>query len=579
MAIDYKIDQVRLTQIIAESPPGYPGSPGRLIISSTKTSGTELFNGSITDTGFYNELAAQDIFLVISGSKFNVREPNQLGSNSGVVLFTGDVVMSASLVVATDQPTLYKPIQSISTSYFDVKDLWLTGSDQTTISNNLFAASDRVKLGNNVSNSVILGAASVNMEDCRYVSFLGSYGETVGLSSDLIDTRFSFLANTYNVNLYNSKNAFVVNSEASSLIRTTTSIYLNSTSTQIFDCTNYTALQCSSGLIENSSNMLTFNEQNSSISSSQFIFGANNVYFTVSSSKFAVVHGNIYGGIGNVDGSGVTGGGSPSPNTIIGNFIVSQQNCSGSVLIGGESIFVGANRTAVIGGNNITVTGSATSSFLVQAENVTVTEPYRMIFGTPRHISTFSGSLVAGGISGSHNYLIDGTTQAFSTFATQSGPTQIATASNGQVQFGALTTVNLGNYIVSFATESNPEVAGAAFINRYEHEDVQNIPGAYAKFRCILATGGSDLTASVKLWNASDSAYVALGPAAETVLSTTSSTPVALVSNALTSSSVFDMNNKVYEVHVYISGSGSPAIVSHYKSEFLFAPQTLSGYS
>lgn len=579
MAIDYKVDQLRLFQLIGDSNPFYPGSPGRIIVSSNKTAGTELNNGTITDQGFINDATGDDLFIIISGSKFAVREPNQLNTNSGVVLFTGDVVMSASLVVATDQLTSYIPIKTISSSYFDVKDLLLSGGDHTTMKNNFVAASDRVEIGNNVSNSIVMGSGDVYVDNSRYISYFGSYNDIPGAYAIIQNTKYSFVANSYNVNLMGSKNSVVMTTFGSTYQRVTNAFLIQTPSTVINDCTDIATINCSTGLIENSANMMILNEQNSSINQSQYIFAANNAYFTVSTSKFAIIHGNIYGGIVGVDGSGASGPGNPAPNILLGNFITSQHYCSGSVLIGAESIDVGANKTVIIGGNNINVTGSATCSFLASAENVTVTEPNRMIFGTRRHISTFSGSLVAGGISGSHNYLMDGSTRAFSTFATASGPTHIATASSGQVQFGALTTVNVGNYLVSFATESNPEVAGAAYINRYEHEDVQNIAGAYAKFRCVVSTGTSSLTAYVKLWNATDSSYVALGPAAETYLSTTSSTPIALVSNALTSSSVFNMDNRVYEVHVYISGSGSPAIVSHYKSEFLFAPQTLAGYS
>lgn len=533
MAIDIRIDQIRIGQIIAED----GDYPSRLLILSNKTPGTELFNGTISDTAFTSQAWASDTFFVISGSKFNVREQNSSNTNSGVVLFTGDVVVSGSLVVTTEQPTNYVPIQAVSSSFFGIHDLNLLDGNGSKIDKSMFYNLGTFSARDTVFLSSVGNSDACFVQDINFSSLRNCYSSSINIatSTDLGQSVFTNISG--------------------SQVTTVNSNYYSE--------------------IKNVQFYTTFGDFYNSVSNAYFCFSAGNYGINLSNSL-----GGAY--ISNINTT-IKDNPNPSnnyPNIAIGNNNLVIQNSTNSFAISTLNTNIDSGFCGAIGGDTVSFANGVSKSYALFAENVVISSSNKIIVGTANHTSYFSGSLVAIQLSGALNYLSDGSTRAFTIFSTQSGPTHINTASNGQVQFGSMTRIGLGNYISSTATSSIPEIAGTAYLNKYEHEDVLGITGSYAKFRCILSTATSSTTAVVKLWNATSGGYVQIGGVGVYQLSTTSSSPTALVSSDLTDATLgLSMSNAVYEVHIYISGSGLPAIVNHHKSELLFAPKTLNGYS
>lgn len=595
MAIDIRIDQVRANQLIAQS----NSSPGKLIVLSDKTSGAENNNGTINDADFLNQANAEDTFFVVSGSKFSVRSPNTVGTNSGVALFTGDLVVSGSLIVTTDQTTNYKPILAKSSSFIGVKNLIL-GNDN----------------GSNITNTGIYSSGTVTALSNSYFS---SVEATDGCS--ISNASFSSIKNSFSGALATVTGCFIGQS-----------VYTSIESSQLstVESTVY-------GDFRNVQNYISLGDFYANVSSCYYSATIGNYNLTVESAL------NLYA-FGTVDLYASAPNNLNFPMICLGSAGASLINASGSFIIGSTVASINSGFNGIIGGSNVSINGSPTNSLSLFGRNVTlysndnlvlksdnayfsneatdsaailsrkitmsgsecsaygshtttfsagisnshtlfaknqnITSSNVVLFGTNGHTVILPGNINASTIYGTHNFLSDGATRAFTTYSTQSGPTHINTASNGQVQFGQLTRLQLGQYISSTATSSIPEVAGAGYMNRFEHEDILGITGSYAKFRCILSTATSSTTAFVKLWNATDSGYVQIGGPGVYYLSTTSSSPTALVSSDLTNAVLgFSMSNTTYEVHIYISGSGIPAIANHHCSELLFAPSAKNGYS
>lgn len=533
MAIDIRIDQIRIGQLIAED----AVTPSKLLVLSNKTSGTELNNGTINDTGFYAQAMAADTFFVVSGSKFNVRDQNAVGTNSGVALFTGDVVVSGSLVVTTDQPSTYVPIRAVSSSFIGIYDLRLLDGSGANINRSMFHSCGTLSATDTIFLSSICNSDEASAQNMNFSSIRNSYGSGVKTVTA--------------VDVGQSVNTTVTGSQIATI------------------CSNYFAE------LQNVQSYVALGDFYNAVSSAYFCFSAVNYNISVTNSLGGAYIANVNTVINNNPNPG-----NSYPNIAIGNNNLLMQYSTNSFAISTLNTTFNSGFCGAIGGDTVTFANGVSKSYALFAENITVSSSNKIVFGTANHRTFFSGSVIGVQLSGALNFLSDGSTRAFTTFSTQSGPTHINTASNGQVQFGQLTTVGLGNYISSTATSSIPEIAGTAYLNKYEHEDIYGITGSYAKFRCILSTATSSTTAVVKLWNATDGGYVQIGGVGVYQLSTTSSSPTALISSDLTDATLgLSMSNKVYEVHIYISGSGSPAIVNHHKSELLFAPKSLNGYS
>ena len=170
MTVDFKIGQLRTNQIIGDN------ADDKLLVYTNKTA--DQFAGLISDEGFNNATDGADVNIIISGSQFAVGVPLNPSTNSGVVLFSGDVVVSGALVANS---TLNSQFLAHSSSMFGVKNFRGTGTEY--LSNSFFAASKLVEIetpefSNGFTDytgyNVVLGSYGVEITNSSFISVINA---------------------------------------------------------------------------------------------------------------------------------------------------------------------------------------------------------------------------------------------------------------------------------------------------------------------------------------------------------------------------------------------------------------------
>lgn len=123
------------------------------------------------------------------------------------------------------------------------------------------------------------------------------------------------------------------------------------------------------------------------------------------------------------------------------------------------------------------------------------------------------------------------------------------------------TRTNVGSYLITTATETVPQTAGAGYYKADEHDSTNYV------FRAILSTTDPLNTAYVKLLNMSTGNFVMIGGGTIDYLSTNSQDATLLESVNLYGAANFT-DDTVYQVIVY--GDGTDPTTIHYNSEIVF---------
>lgn len=134
---------------------------------------------------------------------------------------------------------------------------------------------------------------------------------------------------------------------------------------------------------------------------------------------------------------------------------------------------------------------------------------------------------------------------------------------SGTISSGLTKTfVPIGSYVSTTQTSSNPQVAGQTYLSLTE------VPRNNVFLRSVLSTTTGSATGSLQLYNVTSGAFVHIGGAGITAISTSQITPTTKESVNLINATNFSLNTgAIYEVRVYIS-TGSQSVI-HGSSMFV----------
>jgi hypothetical protein len=245
-------------------------------------------------------------------------------------------------------------------------------------------------------------------------------------------------------------------------------------------------------------------------------------------------------------------------STIVGSLGSQINNSEWSSIVGGYGNIITNSHTSMIIGlqpgqvNGNTIQG--VSSSLIIGDNITCNTSNTIIIGNSSY-----QTIVSGGLTGSLQKTIDGNAYI------KAGPgITVITNSLQQIEIScsAITHQYIGMYDSSTVTSSNAKTVGSTYFDPTENNSVT------WKLRTILATTIGSNTAIVKLYNVTSGAYVHIGGAGITTLSTSNTTPTKIDSvNLYGATNFYTSSVAIYELQYY--GNGSSPITIHYGSELI----------
>lgn len=316
MTVDFKIGQLRTNQIIGDN------ADDKLLVYTNKTA--DQFAGLISDEGFNNATDGADVNIIVSGSQFAVGVPLNPSTNSGVVLFSGDVVVSGALVANS---TLNSQFLAHSSSMFGVKNFRGTGTEY--LSNSFFAASKLVEIdtpefSNGFSDytgyNVVLGSYGVEITNSNFVAVINAVNsnpsdayriritESMGssfISSTAISANLArnvFAANVFSGDFYDDYQLAAINSYA---LNTNGTYFVTAFSNYAMSLTEATAGVFGGnfgGNYKNGIGILALNNENGEVDAANYSFlGVNNAVLLTTSqntvmlgSKTTAVTNSLY---------------------------------------------------------------------------------------------------------------------------------------------------------------------------------------------------------------------------------------------------------------------------------------------
>jgi hypothetical protein len=463
MTVDFKIGQLRTNQIIGDN------ADDKLLVYTNKTA--DQFAGLISDEGFNNATDGADVNIIVSGSQFAVGVPLNPSTNSGVVLFSGDVVVSGALVANS---TLNSQFLAHSSSMFGVKNFRGTGTEY--LSNSFFAASKLVEIDTpEFSNgftdytgyNVVLGSYGVEITNSSFISVINaansnpadeyrlriteSQGSSFITSTNLTANyaRNVFAANVFGSDFNDDYQLAAINSFG---LNTVGTFFATAFSNYDISLTNATVSVFGGnfgGNYKNGIGILALNNENTEVDAANYSFLAVNNAVLLTTSNHAIALGNrattltnsYYSTfincqtviasnvtdsfLANVKNSNVYGG--PGPITIINgdsNVIDTNLNEGGGEGIAlfnsfGMNISNSVGRATAIGSANSTI--SDVFDVGMWGNNNTITQSSSVkVIGDGYNVNLQNEAIFLGGGNTDYNYKLVVSASAGTHFATGS---------------------------------------------------------------------------------------------------------------------------------------------------------------